>query len=1354
MKKKTKLLSLLTALTITASAFTGLAVPASAENSSPVTALDYSNGKITITASEATTGTALIIAEYEGEVLQHTTLKTINLQVGSANEEPFDLTGKSAKIFVWDSITGMNPLIDAKTVTPTQAPTYIVNEDYEEDNAKPKFETKARAKTEITTSKVSTNTTKVESIECSGGKDGYAVYTPLSSEQAQNKIVNYEFDVYFAGRICNLSLSAGAKREATTEGRALTFSYNANDGKIKIGNTSIFGNVTTVGDAGKWLHVVAKVNNVTKSTELKVYDTVANGDYSSATANYSGTELFSDSKLDYVTGFDFFAPTTVGIMIDNIKLSTEDINVTMRKVTYSVDGKITDEYVEDGNKVSKVPETEKIGYTFKGWSKDADMDNLLTTEQVKATGIVADTTFTAVYEEDVNYIEPLKTIEFTKVPDGNMLVAGADANTPASNVFEIKATGELGSDLTKNPDERVTDYKVEFKLNGFNWKAQDKTATADSADWPYCDSYGKLVTDNNTADFQLKNHSFNYYGQLTATVTYNGKTQTVSTPISYIGDALANTNSNQILPRGGYYEDVNSYAPDMVGYEATKSANNVSATDVVTDNWATYGGNERKLYIAEENNNRFFRLNATGTNSSSFAANQITAVKDQQIVCDQMVRFYSSGSSILLKSYNPVKWDDSEVAPEDTQATTFAVNFSDNQLSINESKIADAAAETWYRIVVTSDVTSGKCYAEVYDEAGEKLGNSETVDFVNPKSTNPTYYCFRTPDKSTGMLDFNKVKITRATIDKDTIVVTAPDTISVPDEGKNNVTGTMTVTAETTEGLPAIGKAEWSIDDSYNGITITPSADDSHTATITVAAGASTGEIPITVSIGGQTVKKNVTLSASKDNVQFETSTRSISIPSDGSEQYTYIAKVKNKDNVEIEGKNVTYALYDAKNVNPISTPAGMTFENGVLTVTSEAKAITLCVRATSTNSDSETISNFVKVDIHGLAFDFGAGTAEDVVEGYTSVTPTSAYSDKAGYGITGTAIAGGEASTIDATSDYLEGTYTFKANVQKGKTYTVTVTYQGTLQTANVNSDLTGYTLGTSDTMTTEDFTVPAIGEYIDFIISDKDTAKGRIAAVTFTKQDDKSAGEKPHIYTIGDSTIANNGSWAYVMARDYATYSQLPDIATFSNNGRGSRNLMTYYTEGILNGVLTQIRPGDYVMIGDMGTNGMGKTFENDFNYYIDACEAMGAKIILNSYSPHGAVKEYAKVYDSSTNTFTSYRQDDYDNIVRKIYAERTTAEGDKYDANIVGFVDIGKMADAAFNAYVNDYETNGYASKDAAAQAIIKCFSDHNHYSNGTIAAELMIKGYGDGADAKGIVKSLYEIISADLANANQD
>ena len=65
---------------------------------------------------------------------------------------------------------------------------------------------------------------------------------------------------------------------------------------------------------------------------------------------------------------------------------------------------------------------------------------------------------------------------------------------------------------------------------------------------------------------------------------------------------------------------------------------------------------------------------------------------------------------------------------------------------------------------------------------------------------------------------------------------------------------------------------------------------------------------------------------------------------------------------------------------------------------------------------------------------------------------------------------------------------------------------------------------------------------------------------------------------------------------------------------------------------------------MIGDMGTNGMGSAFEASFNYYIDACEAMGAKIILNSYSPHGAVQEYAKVYDSSTNTLDVYKRQVY--------------------------------------------------------------------------------------------------------------
>lgn len=155
----------------------------------------------------------------------------------------------------------------------------------------------------------------------------------------------------------------------------------------------------------------------------------------------------------------------------------------------------------------------------------------------------------------------------------------------------------------------------------------------------------------------------------------------------------------------------------------------------------------------------------------------------------------------------------------------------------------------------------------------------------------------------------------------------------------------------------------------------------------------------------------------------------------------------------------------------------------------------------------------------------------------------------------------------------------------------------------------------------------------------------------------------------------------------------------------------------------VLCDICPGDVLMIGNMGTNGMNKNFEEDLNLYIDIAEHFGAQIVLNSYTPHGAVSRWEKGYNPETQTFDSYRRDQYDEVVRKEAAKRAI-----YDASFLGFVEIGKNADQIFNAYVDDYKKNGYESRDAAARAIIACFTDHNHYSNGTLACELMLDGYG--------------------------
>ena len=65
--------------------------------------------------------------------------------------------------------------------------------------------------------------------------------------------------------------------------------------------------------------------------------------------------------------------------------------------------------------------------------------------------------------------------------------------------------------------------------------------------------------------------------------------------------------------------------------------------------------------------------------------------------------------------------------------------------------------------------------------------------------------------------------------------------------------------------------------------------------------------------------------------------------------------------------------------------------------------------------------------------------------------------------------------------------------------------------------------------------------------------------------------------------------------------------------------------------------------------------------------------------------------------------------------------------------------------------DYAANGYADEDAAAQAIIDCFGDHNHYGNAgrsQLAGNLMLNGYGT---TPGIVSELVRILTESVNRA---
>lgn len=308
----------------------------------------------------------------------------------------------------------------------------------------------------------------------------------------------------------------------------------------------------------------------------------------------------------------------------------------------------------------------------------------------------------------------------------------------------------------------------------------------------------------------------------------------------------------------------------------------------------------------------------------------------------------------------------------------------------------------------------------------------------------------------------------------------------------------------------------------------------------------------------------------------------------------------------------------------------------------------------------------------------------------------------------------------------------------ESGKVYDVTVAYTGVLMATYLNEDLSGYELGRQEKADTAVFAVPCINGKIDLTAIPGNGATPQITYVSIAAQPDKQARPKKKVHHIGDSTSANKGSWVHHLLEliREGKYSNLTALCDMCNDGAGGRNLRTYYVQARLAKVLCDIHPGDIVMIGNNGTNGMNKTFEEDLNRYIDAAESFGAKIILNSYTPHGAVSRWTNGYNKDTQTFDSYRRDKYDVITRQIAEERAAN-----DARYIGFVEIGMNADKIFNAYVNDYAKNGYESRDAAAQAIIASFADHNHYNKSPLACELMLGGYNN---IPGIVEQITALL----------
>ncbi len=928
---------------------------------------------------------------------------------------------------------------------------------------------------------------------------------------------------------------------------------------------------------------------------------------------------------------------------------------------------------------------------------------------------------------DPNYIEGIAS---TVISGAEKLTFGPSTAEAFQNSFTVNITGTDGTNITEETiDEKVTDFKVVWDIEGFK--------TANDTEGQYCDSYGSFSVNGEgkvATTFDLRDVPMNFFGRLTATITYNGTTTVASRYVVALGDPSSNT--SQVLPLGGYPINCSDYPDALVGYKLTGETYG-AAKDLIVGGWCVSGSDAHQAVLQKDGDSTgFVRLTASQQGKSHVMTQKIESPSGQMIFKNRL-RFNDEGGIVTLTAGYPF-WSSKNYS------CPVALLFKGGGLLLNNVPVtisgsSSLSVDQWYDIVLSADKSSECCYVMVYDTKGKLLGQSGVVAWT--ESASPTYFSVGMDNSYAGSIDMASYEAYIPVADAATYTLTADKTrLSIP-QGES---AKMLASVSDTRGYPITGQATWSIqeEDMRQSVVITPDAVDSHQAVLSMTSTAEAGTATVRVSIGGTTKTLPINLTSSAEAVKFTQSTTNVSIPMDagGVVTTTFAAIVVTGDGTPIDNP-VTLAAFGSDGLTPFTSAKGITFDaaSGQLTVTSDAVPMQLIIRATGNNTSGEQLSKSVKVNIHGMKFDFGSDADDADADGFTVVSATTAYNAEAGYGISaGTPVVGGSASVTDASTDYLQGNFQFDFKVTKGDFYEVTVTYQGTLTTGYVNGDLAGYTLATHHTMTTETFIIPATMEIVDLRFSADNSTTARVAQISVTKQAKRQKRSKRVVHHIGDSTSANGGSWANTLSKTADNYPELTALCSFQNNGRGGRNLSTYYTQGLLANVLKDIYPGDILMLGNMGTNGMGSSFEADVNYYLNAAEALGAKVILNSYTPHGAVSNYSSGYNSSQHTFNSYRKDSYETVIRR--ADGIRAE---YDKNYIGFVEIGKNADAAFNAYVSDYAKNGYANADAAAQAIISCFTDHNHYSNGTLACELMLKGYGD---VKGIVAQLVELLKA--------
>lgn len=1314
--------------------------PATDAPSAYLAEMTYDGTEVRMTAKDnSIKSAALIAAEYDDGALTSLKVYDVKFENGEAKQEAAVPDG--TVFYLWNSLSGMQPMAESleyngaaeETTAPateipaTAAPTDVPSEptnppifvrDFEDEDMSGWRQSNGGENTIMTDSDPIIG----KYMNQKGGGGGsraveYRFLAPITDNfvfEADVKAAStdqYSADISLLGS--NTTVNSTGTNNVPVDGLIFKADVNKNESRFLLNNEqsakgstldSITGRkiLSYEFPAGSWIHIRAICNFDDQTTRVQL-------------TSLDGSEVYFDGKVDMYSGSEqtiddlqriyIVAPRpNQDFGIDNIVIrkanSSEIAEVeNFHKVTIAANGDPYTYYTENGKPVFELylPDVSAFGDSFEGWDING---TVYTTEQLKALPITADTAVTAVINS--SYVEKAKEVEFANFPTDGRLVMSADANSTDyyKNVISIKITGEAGTDLASAPDDRA-EPKIDWEFIGFHTMHGEPTNDDKTTVFPgtkmFCDNYGRVTVDHEyqpEISFELRNTSENYYGKVRATVSYAGETFKLERPLVIIGNS--SQTSGVLFPKTGYVSDFNMFEDGMEGdYTDNKS---------LLGEWDIMGSNStNRIGVYSDEDGKFMRISKNEKKDSSYFYTELSTTSDQ-LIFTQDIRFNTPLAAIYYKGEAPNSFSKNQ--------TAFNVVFNDGVITINGAEAADGLAQgRWYKLVISAAVSSQKCWAKVYSEDGTLIGESETVDFENENVTAPYVYCYRLSDRNNAgsSVDVNDIVISKAETDDEHLKLTFENSaLTIPDD--DNAAETAAVfEGSTVEGYELIGSVDWSVaDTSADGVSVKANSD-THTAVVSVTKEAAAGTVPIRAAIDGQSVTAELSLTGTRESVAFTNRPRSIMIPSDGMTEVRYAAVVRDGQGQDIPERAIEYSLETPLNGVSIDP------SSGTVTVDASASAAKAVIVARAKNSGGEEIERKAETVIYSLDFGFGSGAAQD---GQTMITSDTAYDPSLGFGIEGTA---------EDNDGYISGSdMVFKANVEPGKVYEITVEYEGSLRLERYDGYLTGIEKDTNAGLESKTYEVAVVGDgtevgkgVLDLTIA----GQGKLASVKIEKAAEKTAGEKPIWIEIGDSTVAQNPSWGYVLASG-DRWQEYPEISEavegFRNMGRGARQLTSFYNEGLLDNVLRTLRPGDVVSISGMGTNGYDGTiddFKAQLNYYIDSVIEMGGKVILGSYTPNGNWGGYKdKVYDPQTETFKGKRYDDFDVALYDIYQER------RDDENILGYVDIGGITDELMTAEVRKAReaaggTGEAADAAAAAKAeeLLKWYpNDFNHYT----------------------------------------